>query len=83
MTLLGYRLIYKHKHVAGLMKSLADSVATLKVVKLLQAESRQYVRFLELPDEFCLDLQSGDVMMVNINVEEPERLQTMDPRQLR
>jgi hypothetical protein len=72
MTLLGYRLIYKHKHVAGLMKSLADSVATLKVVKILQAESHQYIRFLELPDEFRLDLQPGDVMMVNFNVEEPE-----------
>ncbi|PKX99082.1 uncharacterized protein P174DRAFT_416781 [Aspergillus novofumigatus IBT 16806] len=31
-----------------------------------------YIGFLELPDEFCPDLQPGDAMMVNFNVEEPE-----------
>ncbi|GFF31631.1 hypothetical protein IFM61606_10717 [Aspergillus udagawae] len=30
MTLLGYSLIYKHKHVKGLVKGLADAIATLK-----------------------------------------------------
>ncbi|KAF7159935.1 hypothetical protein CNMCM5623_005441 [Aspergillus felis] len=33
VTLLGYGLIYKHEYVAGLMKSLADSIATLKVIE--------------------------------------------------
>ncbi|GIK02326.1 hypothetical protein Aspvir_006375 [Aspergillus viridinutans] len=72
VALLGYRLIYKHEYVAGLMKSLTDLIATLKVIKIPCAGLCQYIGFLKLPDEFCLDLQPGDVMKVNFNVEEPE-----------
>ncbi|RHZ50301.1 DEAD/DEAH box helicase [Aspergillus thermomutatus] len=74
VTLLGFGLIYEHEHehVARQMQSLADSIATLKVIEIPGADSRRYIGFLELPDEFCLDLQPGDAMKVNFNVEEPE-----------
>ncbi|GIK05603.1 hypothetical protein Aspvir_009716 [Aspergillus viridinutans] len=41
VTLLGYGLIYEHEHVAGLMKSLADSIATLKVIEIPRADTRE------------------------------------------
>ncbi|GFG21440.1 hypothetical protein IFM5058_11042 [Aspergillus udagawae] len=67
VTLLGYSLIYKHEHVEGLVKGLADAIATLKVVKIPQAGSRQYIGFLKLPNEFSLDLQPGDAIKLNFN----------------
>ncbi|KAF7131123.1 hypothetical protein CNMCM5793_004110 [Aspergillus hiratsukae] len=70
--LAGYRLIYTHEHMARQMQSLAESIVTLKVIKIPQADSRQYIGFLELPDEFCLDLQPGDAIKGNFNIEEPE-----------
>ncbi|GFF31511.1 hypothetical protein IFM61606_10701 [Aspergillus udagawae] len=72
VTLLGYSLIYKHKYVEGLVKGLANAIATLKVVEIPQAGSRQYIGFLELPDKFSLDLQPGDAMKLNFNMKEPE-----------
>lgn len=35
VTLLGYSLIYEHEHIEGLLKSLADTTAMLKVIKIL------------------------------------------------
>jgi hypothetical protein len=60
------------EYVAGLIESLADSITTLKVIEIPQAVSHQYMGFLELPGEFCLNLQPGDAMKVNFNVEESE-----------
>ncbi|GFG01584.1 hypothetical protein IFM53868_11018, partial [Aspergillus udagawae] len=67
VTLLGYSLIYKHEYVEGLVKGLADAITTLKVVEIPRAGSRQYIGFLELPNEFSLDLQPGDAMKLNFN----------------
>jgi hypothetical protein len=60
------------EYVAGLIESLADSITTLKVIEIPQAVSHQYMGFLELPGEFCLNLQPGDAKKVNFNVEESE-----------